>query len=160
MWIQLETGDDCDYTSTALGVRVWVENIGGGDAFPFVVDVNGSQQDISSGLEASQVISTWLADAYTWAAEYTAFVDATFLVEESNEDNNQLTQFLPIPTLPPTCTPTATPMSTATPSPTLGPTPTPEATSPQTDAEFVRILEVDVPDQVSAGELFVVTIRY
>jgi len=160
MWIQLETGDDCDYTSTALGVRVWVENIGGGDAFPFVVDVNGSQQDISSGLEASQVISTWLADAYTWAGEYTAFVDATFLVEESNEDNNQLTQFLPIPTLPPTCTPTATPMSTATPSPTLGPTPTPEATSPQTDAEFVRILEVDVPDQVSAGELFVVTIRY
>ena len=160
MWIQLETGDDCDYTSTALGVRVWVENIGGGDAFPFVVDVNGSQQDISSGLEASQVISTWLADAYTWAAEYTAFVDATFLVEESNEDNNQLTQFLPIPTLPPTCTPRATPMSTATPSPTLGPTPTPEATSPQTDAEFVRMLEVDVPDQVSAGELFAVTIRY
>jgi len=160
MWIQLETGDDCDYTSTALGVRVWVENIGGGDACPFVVDVNGSQQDISSGLEASQVISTWLADAYTWAGEYTAFVDATFLVEESNEDNNQLTQFLPIPTLPPTCTPTATPMSTATPSPTLGPTPMPEATSPQTDAEFVRILEVDVPDQVSAGELFVVTIRY
>ncbi|MEE8163357.1 MAG: zinc-ribbon domain-containing protein, partial [Anaerolineae bacterium] len=129
MWIQLETGDDCDYTSTALGVRVWVENIGGGDAFPFVVDVNGSQQDISSGLEASQVISTWLADAYTWAAEYTAFVDATFLVEESNEDNNQLTQFLPIPTLPPTCTPTATPMPAAIPSSTLVPTSTPLPTA-------------------------------
>ena len=73
----------------------------------------------------------------------------------------------PMPTatpslLPPTATPlpTATPMSTATPSPTLGPTPTPEATSPQTDAEFVRILEVDVPDQVSAGDSFLVTIRY
>jgi|GEM_PF-1514913 len=129
MWIQLETGDDCDYSSTSLGVRVWVENIGGGDACPFVVDVNGSQQDISSGLEASQVISTWLADAYTWAGEYTAFVDATFLVEESNEDNNQLTQFLPIPTLPPTCTPTATPMPAAIPSSTLVPTSTPLPTA-------------------------------
>ena len=109
MKIELETGDACDYTSTQLGVRVWVENIGGGDTCPFVVDVNGSQQDISSGLVAGQITSTWLADAYIWPGDNTAFADATFLVEESNEDNNQLTQFLPIPTLPPTCTPTGTP---------------------------------------------------
>ena len=142
MWIQLETGDDCDYTSTALGVRVWVENTGGGDAFPFVVDVNGSQQDISSGLEASQVISTWLADAYTWAAEYSAFVDATFLVEESNEGNNQLTQFLPIPTLPPTCTPTPTSLP-----PTLTPTMVPTTSHVGLDAETAPAI---LP---SAGEL-------
>ncbi|GEM_PF-287592 len=109
MKIELETGDSCDYTSTQLGVRVWVENIGGGDACPFVVDVNGSQQDITSGLAAGQITSTWLADSYVWpGADNTAFADATFLVEESSEDNNQLTQLLPMPTLPPTCTPTPT----------------------------------------------------
>ena len=117
MVIELETGGACNYTSTQLGVRVWIENIDDGDAQPFVVDVNESQQSISSGLSAGQITSAWLAGAYIWPGENTAFADATFLVEESNENNNQLTQFLPIPTLPPTCTPISTPTPTGTTAP-------------------------------------------
>jgi len=124
MTIELETGGACNYSSTALGVRVWIENIGNADAGPFVVDVNGSQQTVSSGLIANQTTSLWFS-GYVSFGENTAFADATFQITESNEDNNQLSQMLPIPTLPPTCTPTAT----STPTPTHTPTPTATSTA-------------------------------
>ena len=133
MRIELETGSDCNYSSTQLGVRVWTENIGSADAGPFVVDVNGSQQTATSGLASGQTTPLWFV-GYVAFGENTAFVDATFQVEESNEDNNQLSQWLPIPTLPPTCTPTATPTPTptATATVTATPSPTPTATSTAT----------------------------
>jgi plastocyanin len=125
MAIELQTGGDCNYTSTQLGVRVWIGNIGNADAGPFVVEVNGAQQTVTSGLAAGQTLSLWFA-GYVPFGDNTAIVDATHQVTESNEDNNTLTQMLPIPTLPPTCTPTRT--ETATPTVTLTRTPTPTAT--------------------------------
>jgi len=107
MGITLETGGDCNYTSTQLGVRVWFQNIGSADAGPFVVEVNGAQQTVTSGLHTGQTDTLWFPE-YVYFRENTALVDATFQVTESNENNNQLSQVLPIPTLPPTCTPTPT----------------------------------------------------
>jgi len=108
MGITLETGGDCNYTSTQLGVRVWFQNIGRADAGPFVVEVNGAQQTVTSGLHTGQTDTLWFPE-YVYPGENTASVDASFQVTESNEDNNQLSQVLPIPTLPPTCTPAPTP---------------------------------------------------
>jgi hypothetical protein len=114
MRIELETGGACDYTSTQLGVRVWFQNIGCGDCGPFIVDVNGGQKTIASGLHAGQGDTAWIP-RYVYLGVNTAFVDATYQVAESNEDNNKLSQFLAVPTLPPTCTPTPTLTPTATP---------------------------------------------
>ena len=108
MGITLETGGDCNYTSTQLGVRVWFQNIGSADAGPFVVEVNGAQQTVTSGLHTGQTDTLWFPE-YVYPGENTASVDTSFQVTESNENNNQLSQVLPIPTLPPTCTPTPTP---------------------------------------------------
>jgi hypothetical protein len=59
--------------------------------------------------------------------------------------------------------PTVTPMSPMVPIPTppaIGtPIPTPGATSPQADAEFVRILAAEGPDQVNAGQSFTISVR-
>ena len=110
MGITLETGGDCNYTSTQLGVRVWFQNIGSADAGPFVVEVNGAQQTVTSGLHTGQTDTLWFPE-YVYSGENTAFVDAILQVTESNENNNQLSQLLPIPTLPPTCTPTSTPVA-------------------------------------------------
>ncbi len=103
--ITLETGNDC-YTSTLMGIRIWFRNIGGGDAGPFVVDVNGAQQTVALGLGAGQSDTLWFPGG---PRKSTAFVDATFQVDESNEDNNQFSGSIPIPTLPPMCTWTPTP---------------------------------------------------
>ena len=107
MGIQLETGSDCGFISTALGLRVWIRNTGDGYAGPFVVDTAGAQQRITSGLGPGERTSLWFP-GYASAGEQTVVVDATFQVEERNEDNNRQTRQLPIPTLPPTCTPTPT----------------------------------------------------
>ena len=117
MGIELETGGDCNFTPT-LGVRVVVKNIGLYSAGPFVVDVNGSQQTVASGLAANATVSLWFS-GYVYGKN-TAFADATLLVTESNETNNTLSQIPPIPTLPLPCTPTSTPTPTPTPPPVGG----------------------------------------
>ncbi len=131
--IELETGGDCAYVSTQLGVRVEVQNVGAADAGPFVVEVNGAQQNVA-GLPAGQTASLWFP-GYNATGENVVSVDVHDQVVESNEDNNRLAQQLPLPTLPPTCTPpppdstdTPTPTPTLTPSPTSTPTPTPTPT--------------------------------
>lgn len=128
--IELETGGDCAYSSTQLGVRVWIENTGGADAGPFVVEVNGVSQTIADGLAAGETRSLWFSGV-VYGGENTVLVDATSEVLESNEENNSLSQMLPIPTLPPTCTPppTSLPQQTPTaPAPTAAPpTPPPPA---------------------------------
>jgi len=124
--IELETGGACDYTSTQLGVRVWIENTGTADAAPFVVNVNGTEQPVSGGLAAGQTTTLWFAD-YVLGSQNTVSVDAASQVQESNKDNNTLSQMVPVPTLPPTCTPPpqVPPTSTTIPPPTSTPKPPP-----------------------------------
>ncbi|HFD40923.1 MAG TPA: FHA domain-containing protein [Anaerolineae bacterium] len=131
--IELETGGACNYASTQLGVRVEVQNVGAADAGPFVVEVNGAQQNVA-GLPAGQTASLWFP-GYNAAGENVVSVDVHNQAAESNEDNNHFAQQLPVPTLPPTCTPPP-PDSTDTPTPpptrTPPPTPTPTRTPPPT----------------------------
>ena len=118
MQITLESGGACNYTSTALGIRVTVANLGQAHAEAFAVGVNGGHQaTVSGGLAAGATTSVWIA--HYLPGQNTATVDAGLDVAESNENNNSLTQQLAIPTLPPTCTPTATPTGTRTPAPTF-----------------------------------------
>ena len=117
MSITLETGGACDYTSTQLGVRVFFGNVGSADAGSFVVEVNGAQQTVAMGLAQGGSDSLWFSGYIFGPEENVAVVDATFQVEESNEDNNTLAQIVPIPTLPQPCTPTPTATPTPTPTP-------------------------------------------
>jgi hypothetical protein len=94
-----------------LGVRVTLANTGTGNAGAFVVNVNGATQTVSGGLAAGQTTSLWFP-GYNSGSPNTATVDSTNLVTESNENNNTLSQQLPVPTAPPNCTPTPTPTLT------------------------------------------------
>jgi hypothetical protein len=123
--ITLETGADCNYSSTELGTRVVVENIGTADAGPFAVEVNGSQQTVKDGLAAGQTVTLWF-EGYAYGGETTVVVDPAAQVAESDEANNTLSQMVPIPTLPATCTPpAATPSETPVPPATETPVPPP-----------------------------------
>jgi subtilase family serine protease len=100
------------------GARVWVRNIGVADAGPFVVDFDGQQLSVDAGLAAGETTSLW----FPWFGYYNhAIVDATFIVTESNEDNNTGDTILVTATPPSTCTPTPMPTSTPTPTPTTAP---------------------------------------
>ena len=107
MRIELETGGDCDFTSTTLGVRVEIANVGNADAGPFAVEVNGEQQSVNAGLAQGESLSLWFAGYVS--GENTAIVDSKFQVVESDEENNVLTAFIAVPTLPLPCTPTPAP---------------------------------------------------
>jgi hypothetical protein len=109
MQIELETGDSCAFTSTLLGVRVFVKNQGSADAGPFLVTINGQDQKVT-GLAAGQTVSLWFIG---FATKNVALLDRTDLVQEDSETNNTSSSFLGVPTLPATCTP--------------GPTVTPQA---------------------------------
>lgn len=130
MYIELETAGNCDYSSTQLGIRVQVKNQGNTVSGSFVVELNGVQQTIESGLEAGGTENLWFAGHID---VITAIVDPGSQISELNEENNRLVeQNLPVPTLPPTCTPNPTPTGTLTPtythSPTTTDTPTPTDT--------------------------------
>ena len=126
MRIELETGGACNYTSTALGLRVWVRNIGAGDAGPFFVDVNGRTGSVPGGLAAGQMTSLWFAHGFVHGGMNHAFADSALQVAESDETNNECSEMVPIPTLPYPCTstPTATSTPTYVPTPTATTTPT------------------------------------
>jgi hypothetical protein len=117
MGITLESGGDCAYSSTELGLRVTFSNRGQAGAGAFVLAVNTTRKVIAEGLTAGEIRSIWLP-TFVYLGENVAIVDADNTVTESNETNNQLVQFVPIPTLPPTCTPTPTHTPTVTPTPT------------------------------------------
>ena len=117
MTITLQTGGSCAFTSTTLGVEVTVKNTGASAAGPFVVDVNGSPQSVPD-LGAGQALTLWFS-GYVYSGSQTATIYI------NNQVARQLTQFVPVPTLPPTCTPTATYTPTLTPTPTSTPTPAP-----------------------------------
>ena len=117
MGITLESVDGCYVPPAQLGLRVIISNTGTGQAGPFIVVANGFGQTVESGLAPGKAATRWITGYVR--GENTVTVDATFQVAESNERNNRLIQFLPVPTPPPTCTPTATPTPpTATPTPT------------------------------------------
>ena len=108
MSVTLETGGACNFTSTALGIRIGIANIGNVDAGSFVVDVNGAQQTVDGGLAVDEKGSLWFSGFSN--GENVAFVDATMQVDEMNELNNEVSRILPVPTLPLPCTPTPTPV--------------------------------------------------
>jgi hypothetical protein len=141
--IEMETGSSCDYTSTQLGVRVWIENTGGADAGPFVVAVDGVQQAVAAGLAAGQTLSLWFP-GYAVGGESSVSLDVTLQVEESDEGNNTFSQRLPIPTLPPTCTPPPAAVASDTPTPPPPPTTAPP-TPPPPAAVTVHEGQVTIP---------------
>ncbi len=127
--VDLETADACDFSSTQLGVRVWIENASSADAGPFAVEVNGVQQTVEDGLAAGQTVSLWFQG--TADGENTVLLDVAAQIREADEENNSLSQRLPIPTLPPTCTPPASATTRAS-TPTISPataTPPPPPTT-------------------------------
>lgn len=111
--IELETGNRCDYTSTQLGVRVVIENRGGGYAPPFVVRINDRDLLVREGLLPGQSVSLWVPGFFTGANR--VIVDPSNLVPKANTQPVEFNGPLAVPTLPPPCTPTP---SRATPSPT------------------------------------------
>jgi hypothetical protein len=142
--IELESGGACDYASTQLGVRVWVENVGGADAGPFVVEVNGAEQMVPGGLASGQSIDLWFT-GYVQNGENVLSVDATSQVQESDEYNNTLAQRLPVPTLPPTCTPPTSQLATSAPTTPAQPTGTPIPASTQPAGVVMREGQVTIP---------------
>ncbi len=136
MRVELETGGSCNYSSTRLGVRVVIANIGTAAAGPFVVEVNGARQTVSAGLAAGRTVSLWFP-GFVYSGLNITTVDVTNLVVESNEQNNTRSERLPIPTLPPTCTPT--PTATSTPTATRTPTPPPGTNLPDLVVQSMRV---------------------
>jgi len=137
--IELESGGACDYTSTALGVRLIVENAGPVAAGPFEVEVNGQRQQVVNGLAAGESVSLWFAG---YGARNTILVDAASQVQESDEDNNRFSQPLPVPTLPLPCT--ATPGAPPTDTPVPPPPPTDTPLPPPPAAVTVREGQVSI----------------
>jgi hypothetical protein len=105
MSITLETPYSCDYKSMRLGAPTSISNRGAAGAGPFVVEVNGAQKEVPSGLPAGQGTSVWFPEYVYFGLNY-AHADAGCQIAESDEENSlEVTPMLPIPTLPPTCTP-------------------------------------------------------
>jgi len=109
MSITTEKGGCILSLPVALGVSLSIANAGTADAGPFVIEVNGVRQTVTQGLPRGKSITLWFSGAYSYGGETVATVDVLFQVQESNEENNSLSRFLPLPTPPPTCTPTPTP---------------------------------------------------
>ena len=103
--------DGCIGSSSAalsphvVEATVHVRNVGNGDAGSFTVQLNNDATEIVDVLEAG--VYTTLVFT-TWAiSEHVVVVDADFSIEESDESNNIVETFIPVPTIvpPPTCTP-------------------------------------------------------
>lgn len=108
MYLEMEgRHSNCVDAYSTYGIGVLVENIGLASAPAFVVDMNGAQQQVDSGLAAGQFISLFFAGT-TPSGRYEAFADATNQVVERQEDNNTLSFLAPTPTPPLLCTATPT----------------------------------------------------
>ena len=81
-----------------------------------MVRINDLEQ-VVQGLPEGESIELW-APGYAQSPGESVEVDPYDQIEEISERNNTLSQFVPIPTLPPTCTNTPTPEFTPTPTPT------------------------------------------
>lgn len=125
MSITLQTGSSCAYTSTELGIEAVIKNQGGAAAGPFDVDVDGMRQRVPN-LAGEAELSLWFS-THAWPATNIATVDIDGQVAETDENNNVLTAFLPIPTLPVPCTPTTTSVPSDTLTTSKSATPEPKA---------------------------------
>ena len=109
MYLEMEGRQGiCVEAYTPYGIRVLVENIGLARAGLFVVDLNGTRQQVDGGLAAGQSIELHFTGT-TPSGQYEAFADVTNQVVEQQEDNNSLSFQAPTPTPPPLCTATPTP---------------------------------------------------
>ena len=105
-------GDGCIVSSGAafpfqvVEATVHVRNVGSGDAGSFAVRLNNAATEIVDVLKAGA--HTTLLFSTRASSEHIAVVDADFSIEESDESNNTVETFIPVPTLvppAPTCTP-------------------------------------------------------
>jgi subtilase family serine protease len=109
MYLEMEGRQgNCVEAYTPYGIRVVVENVGLASAGPFVVDLNGTQQQVDGGLAAGQFIELHFTGTAP-SGQYEAHADATDHVVEDQEDNNSLSFLAPTPTPPLLCTATPTP---------------------------------------------------
>ena len=115
--IQLQPGIDCAQSSQ-LGLLIEVKNVGPVAAQLFVVNVNGTDFTVNTGLQPNQTFVFWVPGFAT--GENRIVVDSVNNVTESNEENNQVFLTLPVPTLPPNCPTATTPPNTNLPDLTLG----------------------------------------
>lgn len=98
---------NCVEAYSPYGIRVLVENIGLASAGSFIVDMNGTRQQVDTGLAAGEHIELHFAGT-TPSGQYEAFADVTNQIVESEEYNNILSFIAPTPTPPLLCTPTPT----------------------------------------------------
>src|SRR5690554_471413 len=96
----------CPAPGETMGLRIWIENQGQAPADPFIVEVNDELHPVQDILMPGESISLWFSG---FRDENHVRIDSTSLIEESNEQNNQMTRRLPIPTLPVACLPEPTP---------------------------------------------------
>jgi len=111
MYLEMEgRQSNCVEAYTPYGIRVVVENTGLASAGPFVVDLNGTRQQVEGGLAAGKSIELHFTGT-TPSGQYEAFADVTDQVVEQQENNNSFSYLAPTPTPPPLCpaTPTPTP---------------------------------------------------
>ena len=102
---------NCVEAYTPYEIRVLVENIGLASAGPFVVDLNGTRQEVDEGLAAGQLITLYFS-ATASSGRYEATADSMNQVAEREENNNTLSFLAPTPTPPLLCTATPTPTPT------------------------------------------------
>jgi hypothetical protein len=86
---------DCPAPNQTYHVQILVENKGNASAGPFVVRMNLDQQLLNVHLEAGKTTSVSFPG---YVSNVRAMVDATSLVIERDETNNQIFQTLPTPT--------------------------------------------------------------
>ena len=105
-------GDGCVVSSGAavpfqvVEATVHVRNVGSGDAGSFTVRLNDDATEAVDVLKAGA--HTTLLFSTRAGSEHIAVVDADFSIEESDEFNNTVETFIPVPALvlpAPTCTP-------------------------------------------------------
>ena len=98
MYLEMEgRQSNCVEAYTPYGIRMLVENIGLASAGPFVVDLNGTRQQVDKGLAAGQFIELHFSGTAP-SGQYEAYADVADQVVENQEDNNSFSFLAPTPT--------------------------------------------------------------
>jgi hypothetical protein len=123
--VELETGNNCAYTTGEFGIALWIVNLGSTSAGRFNVEINGEIYPVPHGLSPQEQVRIWAPID----REMRVIVDSQAEVIEQNENNNIVIGQLPAAQRPASCT--ATPIVTITPVPVITNTPTPTSAPPQ-----------------------------
>jgi WD40 repeat protein len=97
---------NCSDPAEGAALLVTVRNQGDGDANRFIVEANRARNTIQDGLPAGGELSIQFDD---YQPDSRVAIDSNYRVTESDETNNELTVYLPLPTLPASCFVTPTP---------------------------------------------------